>query len=257
MVTAMLGVLVVSRSAAEPPQEASEKAGDAAPEKQHANEPPAFLPTDQFKTVQIEGFTVRVARPLIDERPELWHQVQRELQSQLYRVGRVVPAGPLAKLRKVTIWVEDGTMPKGAMAYHPNVNWLREHGVNPDKAKGAELGNVAHFLAWTGHQPWMLLHELAHAYHDQFLGGYGNEKIKAAYDKAIADGLYDSALLYNGKRVRAYAATNPMEYFAETSEAYFGTNDFYPFVQAELREHDPRMFALLEKLWETGSSKGR
>ena len=26
-----------------------------------------------------------------------------------------------------------------------------------------------------------------------------------------------------------------MEYFAEASEAFFGTNDFYPFVRAELR----------------------
>ena len=30
-----------------------------------------------------------------------------------------------------------------------------------------------------------------------------------------------------------------MEYFAEASEAYFGTNDFFPFVRIELRRHDP------------------
>ncbi len=40
-----------------------------------------------------------------------------------------------------------------------------------------------------------------------------------------------------------------MEHFAEASEAFFGTNDFYPFVRAELRRHDPGMYALLEKLW--------
>jgi hypothetical protein len=39
------------------------------------------------------------------------------------------------------------------------------------------------------------------------------------------------------------------EYFAETSEAYFGTNDCYPFVRAELKPHDPRMYELLGKLW--------
>ena len=38
-------------------------------------------------------------------------------------------------------------------------------------------------------------------------------------------------------------------YFAELSEAYFGTNDFYPFVRAELKEHDPRGYALMEKAW--------
>jgi len=26
-------------------------------------------------------------------------------------------------------------------------------------------------------------------------------------------------------------------------------NDFYPFVRAELNEHDPRMYQLLKKIW--------
>jgi hypothetical protein len=32
-------------------------------------------------------------------------------------------------------------------------------------------------------------------------------------------------------------------------EAYFGVNDFYPFVRAELKEHDPAGFALMETVW--------
>jgi len=48
---------------------------------------------------------------------------------------------------------------------------------------------------------------------------------------------------------RAYAMTNPQEYFAETTEAFFGTNDFFPFTRDELKKLDPEMFALLEKLW--------
>jgi hypothetical protein len=40
-----------------------------------------------------------------------------------------------------------------------------------------------------------------------------------------------------------------MEYFAEATEAFFGTNDFYPFVRAELLQHDPELFKLLETLW--------
>ena len=49
---------------------------------------------------------------------------------------------------------------------------------------------------------------------------------------------------------RHYTLTDPQEYFAEGSEAYFGTNDFYPFVRAELRRHDPKLFRLLEELWQ-------
>ena len=43
--------------------------------------------------------------------------------------------------------------------------------------------------------------------------------------------------------------SNISEYFAESTEAYFGVNDFYPFVRAELKEHDPAMFSLLEMVW--------
>ena len=60
---------------------------------------------------------------------------------------------------------------------------------------------------------------------------------------------YAEVLHINGKKLKHYALSNPMEYFAESSEAFFGTNDFYPFVRAELREFDPEMFALVERLW--------
>ena len=54
----------------------------------------------------------------------------------------------------------------------------------------------------------------------------------------------------NGSTKRAYALNNDKEYFAECSEAFFGTNDFYPFVRSELKEHDSTMHALLRRLWE-------
>lgn len=57
--------------------------------------------------------------------------------------------------------------------------------------------------------------------------------------------------------MKHYALNNSQEYFAETSEAYFGTNDFFPFVRAELKEHDPRGFGLMEKVWGVGKGKGK
>ena len=48
---------------------------------------------------------------------------------------------------------------------------------------------------------------------------------------------------------RAYAMTNPMEYFAEGTEAFFSRNDFFPFNRDELRQHDPGLDALLSRLW--------
>jgi hypothetical protein len=134
------------------------------------------------------------------------------------------------------------------MCYHVSAGWLRDHDMNPDKAGAVEIANAKNFLTWTHQQPWMVLHELAHGYHHQFLG-FGHAGVRACYKNAVESKSYESVLHINGRKERAYALTNEMEYFAEASEAYFGTNDFYPFVRAELKKHDPKMFALLEKVW--------
>jgi len=46
-----------------------------------------------------------------------------------------------------------------------------------------------------------------------------------------------------------HGLTNHKEHFAESTEAYFGVNDRYPFVGAELHGHDRTMFTLLENIW--------
>ena len=100
---------------------------------------------------------------------------------------------------------------------------------------------------WAKH-PYVVLHELAHSYHDQILD-FDNPKIQDVYEQAKSEGIYDKVLLYTGKQVKHYGLNNAKEYFAESTEAYFGVNDFYPFIRAELKDHDPRMFRLLEEIW--------
>ena len=102
--------------------------------------------------------------------------------------------------------------------------------------------------------PNFALHELAHAYHDRFLqGGFENAEISAAYDRAKAAGIYDNVERRDGKggvqKDQAYAMTNPMEYFAELTEAYFSTNDFFPFTRKELKTFDPVGFKLMKEIW--------
>jgi hypothetical protein len=46
-----------------------------------------------------------------------------------------------------------------------------------------------------------------------------------------------------------------MEYFAETTEAFFSRNDFFPFTREELKQHDPEMEKLLEQLWGSPASR--
>ena len=217
---------------------------------------PSFDPTDQYDAQQIEGWKILVNKKFAHDQSDLLAQTLKLLEFQLYQITRRVPDAPLAKIRKITIWVELLEPHHPCMAYHPDAGWLREHNMNPDKAGCVEMANAKNFLLWTHEQPWMVLHELAHAYHEQFLkAGFQNPEVLAAYHHAMDNRLYDAVLHYDGKTVRAYAATNPMEYFSEISEAFFGENDFYPFVNAELREHDPQGYELMRKVWEAEGAR--
>lgn len=216
---------------------------------QQKNQPTGKWPATKTYTQQtIEGFPVMVD-PRFAEDPKLRGATLKEIASQLYLVTRKVPAKALAKIRKVRIFVNLRS-PTTCAVYHPSRRWLSRHGQNPDLARCVELSSPKTFLRWTKHQPWMLLHELAHAYHDQFLaGGFGNPEVRKCFGAARKAKGYDSVLHINGRRQRAYALTNHKEYFAEASEAFFGTNDMFPFVRAELQQLDPRMAALLKRLW--------
>ena len=210
---------------------------------------PAYEPTTSYEVQTIEGWKVYVHKKLLGEQKDLGQQALKLLRAKLYGVTRVVPKRALAKLRQVPIWLEAQGKAKAA-CFHPSRKWLEGHGYNPEKTQCVEIGSPKNFLNWSGHQPWMVLHELAHAYHNRFLPkGFGNPEIKAAYERARKRKTYEKCLRWDGRTVRHYAMTNPMEYFAELSEAYFGTNDFYPFVRAELMKHDPEAYKLLKKLW--------
>lgn len=212
----------------------------------------AFAPTSAYASEHVEGWTVRVNRQFRERQPRLYQDTVKLLGQQLYLITRNVPPAAVEKLRQIVIWVEEAEPHHPCMAYHPDAGWLREHDMNPDKARCVELANASNFLKWTHEQPWMVFHELAHGYHHQFLDeGFDNQEVRAALERAKAAQLYDNVLRFNGRRERHYALTNPQEYFAEASEAYFGTNDFYPYVRAELRELDPGGCDLLGRLWGT------
>lgn len=211
---------------------------------------PAFAPTKSYAIHKIEDWTVLVHPNLTKEHRKLLDAALEHLGHQLYTVKRLLPAPAVKKLQTVKIWVEDFHPLHPCMCYHVSPAWLKGKGCNPEKARGVEIANPKNFLSWTKQQPFMVLHELAHAYHHQFLpDGYENADLRQAHVRMKESKKYDEVLHINGSRVKHYSLTNPMEYFAEATEAYFGTNDFFPFVRAELREFDPEMYRLVERLW--------
>ena len=206
-----------------------------------------YTPTADYRRETVRGWTVRV-HPDLAADAELRSRVVELLDSHLYRIGRVVPSQALAKLKQVPIWLEKDHGKFECACYHPSRAWLSDNGVNPDKAKAVEIADARNFLDWTREQPWMVLHELAHAYHDRELD-FDRADVVEAYEAAKRAGKLGKALRTSGRRKILYAATNAKEYFAEWTEAYFGVNDFHPFVRSELVLHDERGARLIESLW--------
>jgi hypothetical protein len=209
----------------------------------------SWTPTDEYAVHELRGWTIRVNPALTAEDAALEAAVLELMDHQLYQVTRVIPPDALERLREVEIWVELD-MPKTAcMCYHPSRNWLVPNGYNPDKEGAVEVGNAAAFLGWTRAQPWMVLHELAHAYHHQVFG-FDHQPIVEAYQAMLDSKAYERVEHIGGAQRRHYALTDQMEYFAETTEALYGTNDFHPYVRSELARVDPRGMEVVRHCWE-------
>jgi arylsulfatase A-like enzyme len=209
-----------------------------------------------YETRSVRGWTLHISRALMATEPGLTERAVELLDRQLEEITHVVPQPAVIELQQVPLYfnLEYGGK-KPTAEFHPDAGWLRANGRDPAMEKGVEFTNLRIFEQELDRMPNFALHELAHAYHNRVLpGGFENPQIKAAFESARADGKYEKVerRFGNAKRStieQAYAMTNPMEYFAECSEAYFVTNDFFPFSRTDLRRFDPEMCDLLEKLW--------
>ena len=210
-----------------------------------------------YETRTLRGWTLHINRELLAADVRQTAKALDLLDRQLKEITEVVPKEAVKKLQEVPLYFNPeypGVRPSAE--YHSGAGWLRAHGRDPAMAKAVEFTNVRTFEAAVNRMPNVVLHELAHAYHDRELPkGFGNPQIAAAFARAKESGKYNKVERHHGNGrpntfEKAYAITNPMEYFAETTEAYFGRNDFFPFTRDELKKHDPEMFELLGKLWQ-------
>lgn len=199
----------------------------------------------------VEGWTVRVDDRLFRAPDDaLGQRALRLLGAKLAEIRSVVAPDWLAKLQGVTIVLDLTHGQLHSMQYHPSAEWLESHGYGRDLARCVHIPEAADFAnpRHNSEQPWCVLHELAHAYHDQVLG-FEEERISAAFERFRKSGHGDSTLHIGGKRIRHYALTDQKEFFAEMSEAYFGMNDFFPFNRAELMTAEPEVYELLRIVW--------
>jgi putative membrane-bound dehydrogenase-like protein len=225
--------------------------------------PPVQQPVEPAKPTshtdrKLEGWTVRVDDRLLNG-PDtaLGTRALRFLEKKLSDIIAVMPDDKLKKLQSVVIVLDLTHGSLRSMQYHPSAGWLKANGYSTDLAKCVHIPRAADLPTRRNinEQPWVILHELAHAYHDQVLG-FDEPRIKEAYEKFKLSGHGEKTLLYNGNRVKHYALTNPMEFFAEMTESYFGVNDFFPFNRAELKEAEPEIHELLTNIWKSPLKNG-
>src|SRR5215207_4827874 len=147
-------------------------------------------------TRQIEGWSVRVDDRLLQgEGAALGERAVKLLTARLVGISVVVPEASLARLREVPIQLDLTHGALTPMQYHPSAAWLRANGYSERLAGCVHIPDVRSFLSpFENHrQPWAVLHELAHAYHDRVLG-FDDARVTAAWKKFRDGGRYASVL---------------------------------------------------------------
>lgn len=220
--------------------------------------PDGLVAVKGFYTLKHEGFEFKIREEVYNSSAA--QDAIAHLKEDLTEINGLIPESALKVMKKNPIWLEKD-LTDGAAWYHANRDWLAEQGKTDarymtDKWHCVELCNYVNYVSWSDqNQPYMVLHELCHLYHDQALsGGFENPDVKAAYNHAKNSGMYrntayrlDSKTTYNIDV--AYAMNDQMEYFSEICEAYWGENDYYPFNYDDLKAYDPQGFAVMEKVW--------
>lgn len=216
-------------------------------------------PNGEYHKHEILGWTVHILEDDVSDRPETAEAMLWFIRGQLADVTQRMPQDKVKLLRTVEIWInddgdEDDTVCPFA-CYIPNrfvgSRFFR------DRRESVILRDFDGILesAWCCTDT-LLIHELAHAYHDLFIeDGFNNDEIEDAYDDAVDSELYDdNPVMYpwwEDLFVEHYGMTDDEEFFATMTETWF--NDYYtfPFNIGDLYIYDYDTYDLIYRAWYT------
>ena len=148
---------------------------------------------------KLEGWTIKVDPKLLKkEHKEFKKEVFKSLANHLQRIKYILPEAKVKDLQKLPIWLDYHYEPLSSMQYHPGATWLRANRHDPRLVKHVHIPRAKALLnrgQWAKH-PYVILHELAHAYHDQVLeSGFKNKPVADSYNEIKKNGSYDKVLL--------------------------------------------------------------
>ena len=171
-------------------------------------------------------------------------------RSQMALAADLLPASSIGTLRHTPVWVDASFEDDSSMAIYiedtqdpgsedlPFLNGIR---LSADAVRDELTYEIPEGFS---------VHELAHAWHClAYNPCWSATRVMSAYAAAMSDDLYDSVPYLYGDEERAYAATDDAEYFAELSEAWFHTNDYFPFTREDVLAHDPIGAKAIEGAW--------
>jgi len=221
----------------------------------HLNFSPAAPTIKGYKLYNLSGYHVYVEMTAINTDAHTTSLALELLQEKLTEVDNfLLTAKAKRYLKRVRFFMDWNNGSNKGAQYHVSRQWVVAHGLPPEMAKSVHITSIHNFINWTQNQPYMVLHEMAHAYHDLRLS-YNNIYVKEAYQNAISKGLYSNISYKAGNSSvktpkRAYALNSAQEYFAEITKAFFGRNDYYPFNRADLKTYDPEGYKLMRFMWQ-------
>jgi hypothetical protein len=210
-----------------------------------------------YETQKMDGFTLFIHPDAKKHEDEFKKSPMEVLKLELKMLGQILNKRALAKVQTLPFWVEwdeapEGTNTGGAtvIAYYlsADLRMARIRGEHPLRARTITICNLKTLTRL--HQPeidsgkCILLHEVAHAVHDQIIG-FDNPDINLAFTQAMNRKLYQPGL---------YMTSSAREFFAELTCSYLDRLDHFPRNRGDLKKHDPATFKLLERIWSSSAS---
>ena len=186
----------------------------------------AELSSRRFKsrTISVEGWNVSIDERLLDgEHAAIGTQAAMLLRRQLQAIRLIVPADKVRALAEG----HDPTRPvprsPAVAAVPPRRRLAQRERLPRDLVKCVHIPDARYFndRRFQHQQPWVMMHELAHAYHDQVLGFDDPRDHRRLESSRRAVGTTRCCTI-DGKKRRHYGLTNHEEFFAEMTESYFG-----------------------------------
>ena len=174
------------------------------------------------------------------------------LRTELAKLASEISPRSLAILRTVPIYVEDQS-PRNRWeqfaTFHPSMDWLTTHGLDPRWAGAVQIVNAKNFLERYEKLPEMIVVLFADAYNSKALG-FRDKHLAHLYQNAIAERKYTDVLSKFKRNDHSPAAKSERAYFQWISATFLHGASYYPFTKDKLEGYDPDMFKFLHECWE-------